>query len=405
MRRALFAALLVLALAVGATVAALSGGGAPGTARATPSPGATAGGPADSGSGSPAGSASPTPGSSDTPGESPSPQPSPTPITAIAPLTGRTVTPARAARHPIAVMIDDQKDARPQSGFNAASVVWQAPAEGGIPRYMLIFAERDPGAVGPVRSARQYFIEWAAEWRATYVHVGGSPQALATLKKFGTGKLVYNADDFRWEGTYLWRIKTRFAPHNVYTDGKHLRSLGTRVGAKPLKTPKPVWSFAADAPLELRPSGGKIDITYPENQIGYRYDRKSNTYLRLVYGKAHVDAADKKRVAPKNVVIMVMRFGPLNDGHPNKKRLEAHDVGSGRAWISTNGITIQGTWRKDSVTGPTRFFDKKGNPVVLTIGQTFVQVVPVGTPVKFVAGKRQTPSTSPTPSPSPSLAP
>ena len=85
-----------------------------------------------------------------------------------APLTGRYVGPAIAARHPIAVMVDDLSPARPQSGFSAASVVWQAPAEGGIPRYMLIFGDEVPGNVGPVRSARLYFVLWAAEWRAVY---------------------------------------------------------------------------------------------------------------------------------------------------------------------------------------------------------------------------------------------
>ena len=82
-------------------------------------------------------------------------------------------------------MIDDLGPARPQSGFSAASVVWQAPAEGGIPRYMLLFQSTIPGSVGPVRSAREYYIEWAAEWKAMYVHAGGSPQALQTLASKG----------------------------------------------------------------------------------------------------------------------------------------------------------------------------------------------------------------------------
>ena len=98
-------------------------------------------------------------------------------------------------------MIDDHLDARPQSGFNAASVVWQAPAEGGIPRYMMIFQDQVPAAVGPVRSARYYYIAWAAEWRAVYAHAGGSPQALRDARTpKGHGQCVYNADEFRWGG-------------------------------------------------------------------------------------------------------------------------------------------------------------------------------------------------------------
>lgn len=341
---------------------------------------------------SPAGSAAPGPGASAvplgvaTPTPAAAAMPSPTPALVPAPLTGRLVAPALAAQHPIAVMVDDQADARPQSGFNAASVVWQAPAEGGIPRYMLIFGEGNPPAVGPVRSSRYYFITWAAEWHALYVHVGGSPQAMATLAASGDGQLVYNADEFQWGGTFLWRITQRFAPHNVYTDGTHLRELAARIGAT-APPAGPAWAFGPGAPIAERPAGARLEITYPANQIAYRYDRASNTYRRFVGGTAQVDAGDGRQVAPANVVVMTVVFGPLNDGHPNKKRLEAQNVGSGPAWIASNGVTISGRWRKASTNAPTRFYGADGNQIVLTAGQTFIQVVPPGTPVLIVAGR------------------
>ncbi len=316
------------------------------------------------------------------------PTPVPTPVLVPAPLTGRLVPPEVAARRPIAVMIDDQRAARPQSGFTDASVVWQAPAEGGIPRYMLVFQEGDPPSVGPVRSARQYFIDWAAEWRAVYVHVGGSPQALSTLAAKGAGQVVWNADEIRWGsgGHYLWRIMQRPAPHNVYTSGDRLRELAAAVGATD-ELLVASWTFAPDAPIADRPTGGSIAFAYPENAIQYAYDRATNSYLRSVTGEQpQVDAGTGAPVAPKNVVIMLMRFGPLNDANPEKKRLEALDVGAGPAWIATNGRTIQGTWRKDSLTALTRFFDAAGDPVTLTIGQTFVQVVQTGTKVTVVDG-------------------
>jgi hypothetical protein len=306
----------------------------------------------------------------------PPPTPIATPVLVPAPLTGMLVSPEAAANHPIAVMIDDQADARPQSGFNSASVVWHAPAEGGIPRYMLIFQDRIPEGVGPVRSSREYYIEWAAEWRAMYVHAGGSPQALATLAAKGHGQWVYNADEFRWGGRYLWRATDRFAPHNVYTDGKHLRALAKRIDAAdaPLE---PVWSFAPDASRDLRPSGGTIRVDYPYETITYRYDADTNTYRRYINGskKPQVDRADGQVVAPKNVVILRIAFAPLNDGHPQKHRLEAQDVGKGVAWIATNGYTIKGQWRKASPTAPTLLFDADGTPITLTAGQTFVQVL------------------------------
>ncbi len=356
------------------------------------------------GSASPTDSETASPSADTTPSAEPTPTPVPTPVLVPAPLTGLLVTPAAAARHPIAVMIDDLSAARPQSGFSYASVVWQAPAEGGIPRYMMIFGENQPAAVGPVRSARYYYIAWAAEWRAVYVHAGGSPQALSTLRAKGGGQLVFNADQFAW-GQYFNRITTRFSPHNLYTDGKRLDALAKRRGAKAVKA-QPIWRFGPDAPLEQRPVGGRIVVSYPTSTIRYDYDRTTNTYLRTVSveGKQK-DASTKQRVAPKNVVVMLMSFGPLNDGEPYKHRLEAKVIGSGVAWVSTNGVTVKGTWRKQSLTGPTKFYDSHGTEVTLTAGQTFVNVMKAGTPVLVVKGApapSAAPSGSPTPTPSPS---
>jgi hypothetical protein len=396
-RRAVAVVAVAIVLVVGAGVLA---GGTLFKAAAAPSglssPSVIASGP---GTSSPSlGSASPQP--------SASPSPEPTPVRVAAPMDGVLVSPATAKLHPIAVMIDDLSPARPQSGFSDASVVWQAPAEGGIPRYMMIFQEHTPKDVGPVRSSRLYFVEWAAEWKAAYVHAGGSPQALQALRDHGAGQWVYNVDQFRW-GSFFRRVgPPRFAPHNLYTTGENLRSLTKRVKATSAAH-KAVWQFAADAPLEARPVGGRIETDYQANVIVYRYDRTTNTYRRYVTGskKQQVDAGTKKLVAPKNVVIMRMVFGPLGDD-THHHRLEAKVVGSGRAWIATNGRTIVGTWRKKSVGGPTLFYDSKGHVVTLTVGQTFVQVMKTTDRVVVKDGKvppTPNPGVSPSPTGSPSV--
>jgi DUF3048 family protein len=400
MNRAVIVSLIVLAVAVGLGLGVLAGSAKPSVA-ASLDPGQVAAG------GSPSfvpPSASPAPAGSPTPSSIPSPSPSassppptatpiPSPVLVPAPLDGVLVTPAAAARHPIAVMIDDLSPARPQSGFNSASVVWQAPAEGGIPRYMMIFQETIPKAVGPVRSSRYYYIAWAAEERAVYAHAGGSPQALQTLRNQGNGQLVFNADEFRW-GKSFWRISTRFAPHNLYTDGKHLRAIAKSVGAKDKQVDSP-WMFAPDLAQSIRPRGGRIQFGYRANAIRYDYDWRTNTYLRSVTGsKRQIDAATGGRVAPKNVIVMLMKFGPLGTGY-NHGRLEATVIGQGTAWIATNGKTIKGTWRKASLTKPTQFFDSRGREVVLTVGQTFINVLKTGSTVSLTAGKPAPPDPLP----------
>jgi hypothetical protein len=379
--------ILVVALALAGAGGVGVGVLAAGAMGLTASPGPSELSPSPTPSPAPTPSPTPTPVPTPTPSPTPvpTPTPSPTPELVPAPLTGRLVRPNVAKRHPVAVMIDDHGDARPQSGFNDAAVVWQAPAEGGIPRYMLIFQDQVPPSVGPVRSARQYYIAWAAEWKAVYAHVGGSPQAMATLREKGGGQLVYNADQFRWGGIYFHRTRDRFAPHNVYTSGKELWQLARRVGAKdgPIK---PAWRFAADKAFRFRPEGGRITVVYPHNTITYRYDRSTNTYRRAVTGeKRQVDRGTKEPVAPRNVIVMVMSFGPLSDGS-HKNRLEARFIGRGTAWISTNGKTIKGTWRKSSISGPTRFFNAAGKAVTLTVGQTFIQVMPRGSKITIKDG-------------------
>lgn len=369
-RRALVGLLAVAIAALTITVAARVGTLLPGGAAAattSPLPSEATAAPATA---PPATSVPPT---------VPPPTPIPTPALVPAPLTGLPVTPDAASQHPIAVMVDDHADARPQAGFNAASIVWHAPAEFGIPRYMLIFQDQVPAAVGPIRSAREYYIEWAAEWTAMYVHHGGSPQAKATLAARGNGQWVFNADGFRWEGRYVFRVTDRIAPHNVMTDGGHLRQLAKRIRAKDAPI-EPVWSFGPNRAPDLRPDGGRITVNYPYETIQYRYDAATNTYARFIAApgqklRAQVDVADATAVAPTNVVILRMAFGLLNDGHPSKGREEARNVGKGPAWIATNGRTVKGTWRKASRTAPTLLFGPDGTPITLTAGQTFVQVI------------------------------
>ena len=393
---------IVVAVIVMGGVAGVAAGGLLSSSPSTPPSSSASNGVALS---SPSASASPSPDLG-SPSSSPSASPSPTPVPILGPLDGLPITAAQAKLHPIAVMIDDLSPARPQSGFSDASVVWQAPAEGGIPRYMMIFQEGLPKDVGPVRSTRYYFIAWAAEWRAAYVHAGGSPQALDTLKTKGNGQLVYNVDQFRW-GHYFRRITTRFAPHNLYTTGKQLRELAAKV--KATKAPGPaVWKFGPDAPLAARPSGGRIEVDYLANKIIYKYDRASNTYVRYVSGGVkEVDASTKKTVAPKNVVIMRMHLRPA---HERPADVQAPPRGQGHRQRDGVGLDQreddQGHVAQEVTDRADALLRLAGHQITLTAGQTFVQVMKTTDKVSIKDGKvppAPRPSASPaSPSPSPS---
>lgn len=377
---AVLALVLGVALGIGAGALAQPGASSPPVAVVSPSPDPSAGPGASQPASSP-GSASPS--AAPTPTPLPTPTPEPTPILVPAPLSGAPVTEAVASRPVIAVMIDDLWAARPQMGLSQADVVWHAPAEGGIPRYMAMFQTQFPTRLGPVRSSRLYYIGWAAEWTSVYVHAGGSPQAIEFLRANGRGQAVYNAD---WN-RHLYRVKFRRAPHNLYSDRKNVKKIPGSVGAKAVKDQAPVWKFAPDAPLEARPEGGTILVPYTFNKITYKYDRTTNTYRRSVSveGKQFdVGTTPKTRIAPKNVVVMKVTFVPIGD---KKHRLDGHITGTGPAWIASNGITVKGTWKKKDFDSPTRFFGPDGEAVTLTIGQTFIQVVTRSTTITVKDGK------------------
>ena len=304
-------------------------------------------------------------------------------------LSGVPTTPDLAHRYPIAVMLDDSPAARPQAGLAAASVIWQAPIEGGIARYMVVFQSGDPGAIGPVRSGRLYFVRWAAEWKAVYLHAGGPPP----LKNFlrGKQKLVLNAD-----GKRTRRVTYRKAPHNLYSEGTRLRTYAEHtlhatadnLAYDPAK-PGVLQPFRDAAPEAGRGAdGGTISVTYTSERVAYAYDRSTNTWLRTVDGRPNYDAGDRPnagfgakgagpRIAPTTVIVMLVpiRRSASITG-PALGRLEADSIGSNKAWVFADGRMQVATWSKKDAQSRTRFLDAAGAEIVLPRGQLFVQVVP-----------------------------
>jgi hypothetical protein len=111
-----------------------------------------------------------------------------------APLSGRMVEKEKTTRKPIAVVVENHPDARPQSGLNDAALVFETFAEGGITRFLAVFQENDVANIGPVRSARPYFVEWATSLKALFAHVGGNIDALDLIssKKVCTPQCLHN---------------------------------------------------------------------------------------------------------------------------------------------------------------------------------------------------------------------
>jgi hypothetical protein len=307
-------------------------------------------------------------------------------------LSGVPTTPELAHRYPIAVMLDDSPAARPQSGLSDASIVFQAPAEGGIPRYMAVFQSGQAPAIGPVRSARLYFVRWAAETQALYAHVGG-PMPLRNFLDAGRGGVV-NADAMRWASVAFPRTTFRRKPHNSYTSIPKLRNLAKRVGATDDKLAyDPAKAgvrqpFRDGASLDQRGAGGTIKVGYTTERVEYRYDRTANTWDRFVDGREHRDPGKERNagygastkgpaITPTTVVVMLVpiRKATAING-PALGKLEADAIGSNKAWVFADGKLTVGRWTKQSARDRIHLTDSSGAEIVLPRGQIFFQVVP-----------------------------
>jgi len=284
-------------------------------------------------------------------------------------LDGVEVDPAQANLFPWAVMVENLATTRPQSGFNKAGVVYEALAEGGITRFLLIFATgENTGDIGPVRSARPYFVDWASEYNPMYVHVGGSSQGLQEIKTLG----LRDFDQF-YNSKYFFFKEGKLPPHHMFTNSRML-NFAARDKKYPTEGDYKSWKFKADTPLADRPTEEKkinIDFSTFSYEVEYTYDRESNTYKRAQGGVAFTDAADNNnQVAPKNVIIQFVAISNYD-----VQRLNIQTTGSGKAIVFHDGQATEGTWKKDSSTARTRFYDSTGQEVAVNAGQTWVEVI------------------------------
>ena len=329
----------------------------------------------------PSDSSSTLPSPSETPGASTTPGPG----WVYSDLDGVLAPPDLAHRLPMAIMVDDNAVARPQAGISSASIVYQAFADGGEDRYMFIFQEGTATDIGPVRSARPYYVYWADEYKALYGHFGGDDNSLDTVIP-ANARHIYNMDDLNGGSCPYHRVSTRPAPHNAYTNTAVLVKCAAKKGYPATYQNLPTRTFKDDEPIADRPGSQTISIPYRTCTIGYQYDPSTDSYLRSVNGKLQTDPADNEQVTAGSVIVLYQTVTYFNNsavepGH-NSRPIVAN-VGSGKAVVFEEGTAIAGTWKKASNTALTRIYDSSGNEIPLVRGEIFIQSVPPGTAVTY----------------------
>jgi hypothetical protein len=325
------------------------------------------------------------------PTQTPTPTPSPSEPTL---LNGRLVYPEELekieGRLPLAVMFDNFVDARPQIGLDRADLVFETVAEGGITRFLGVFWSYEPGLIEPVRSARAYYLSWAKELDAIYVHWGraqsSNPSAdvTATLSRLE----LSNFDGFYMGAPYFTRDPNRAGPHDGIADTAALWELAAE---RELAGPPEIegWLFKDDEPG--RAAGGG-SVAAPAVDLGFgghlgtsygvrwEYDSASNGYLRSEGGAPHVDGRSGERLAARNVAVMIAPSAPAGDGTAHR----LYDtVGGGDAVVFQDGVAIPGTWSRADPGARTRFFNADGKEIAFNRGQTWIEALSVGDPLVY----------------------
>lgn len=295
-------------------------------------------------------------------------------------IDGASVKKAETNLWPYVVMIDNHTSARPQAGLGSASVVYETLAEGGIPRFMAIFADRNVSQIGPVRSARPYFVKIAAEYRAAYLHAGGSPDSLILLNSLR----MPNIEGIKGKTAKFFYRYGGSGVHNLFTNAQRVTAAIKQAGFGSYKPTYRPWKFTNEPALKGRRTGlhgATIDLGAGKAyQIRYTYDRKKNAYLRSTGGVRLVDRMTKVPVYAKNVVIMLVPKEKVLD---RKGRLDIKVLGKGKALLLKNGNAMTIQWSKPTIYGRTVFTTKDKKEVEFNRGSVWITIVPAGHPYKL----------------------
>ena len=283
---------------------------------------------------------------------------------------------------PVAVMIDnDGKDSWPHYGLEDAYLVYEMYVEGSSTRLMALFKGTDTEKIGPVRSCRHYFLDYALENDAIYVAFGWSPRGQADSNSMGVdyiNGIVGNVgtETFWRERKYKGDYHSAFTSMAKIMEGAEKRNFRTETDVKFATFNKEV------TPLESGDAANSFVIPYAGHyKVTYKYDPDHHYYTRTLNSTPH-QSADGVPYAPTNVIIMQVKNYGLGDAD-NPARQQLDTVGSGKGYYITEGKKIDITWEKESRTAKTVYKDASGNPITLNPGMTFINIVNPNTTINF----------------------
>ena len=274
---------------------------------------------------------------------------------------------------PIAVMIDNQNQAWPQAGLNKAYLVYEAIVEGGETRLMALFKGVTVDKIGPVRSSRHYFLDYAMENDAIYAHFGWSPQAQSDITKYS----IDNINGITESESTFWRVKDKAAPHNAVTSTEALLKAAKSKGYKTTSDKKSVLNYTTDE-VNLEDGQGATSVTIPHSTlqtVKYEYDEQNQVYKRYARKKAQTDWDTGNSITTKNIIITFCDNYTLPDSE-DKGRQGLKNTGTFDGYYITNGKAIKIKCIKEARNTQTKYQDLQGNEIKVNDGNTWINICP-----------------------------
>ena len=275
---------------------------------------------------------------------------------------------------PYAVMINNHNTARKyHSGLQDAYIVYEMIVEGGITRMMALFKDQTTEKIGSIRSARHYFLDYAMENDAIYVHFGWSPQAKSDIKKYS----INNINGIEEDGVTFWRTKQKSAPHNALTSTEKILKSAQNKKYRTTSTEKSVLNYVTDE-VNLEDGQSAVSITIPHSNlqtVKYEYDETNKVYKRFARNKAQTDWTSGESLTTKNIIVTMCDNFDLNDGE-NKGRQTLKNIGTFDGYYLTNGKAIKIKCIKNARDEKTVYKDLQGNEIKVNDGNTWVNICP-----------------------------
>lgn len=292
------------------------------------------------------------------------------------PLSGLSMSEDLTNRRSVGIMISNIEYALPQSGIESADIIYETLAEGGVTRLFAVFHEFNNQKIGPIRSCRHYFLDFALDHDAIYFHAGQSPQGELAIRNLN----ISAVNSISYLSTIAFYLDSnRKRPHNTYTSLERVMEGWNRKEYRKEPNPKTgrKLNFSQDAEITLENGDPITDIKLPFSYIDtpyFKYDKERKEYMRFQFGKPHIDMETGNQLHFTNFIIQLTNIYHIKGDDAG--RLDMDLIGEGKGYYFTGGKRIPITWKKASHVETTHYYDESGKEILLNPGKTWISVYP-----------------------------